>query len=358
MRIPLHLRLACLFVVAMAACQSDLDCRLLGVCREGSCQCDPGWSGSDCGTAKLMPFENAGYINASGYSWGGNAIQAPDGRWHLFFSELSHECPLALFRNVSMISHAMSESLTGNFTLVERIRAPFAHNAAPVQLPGGGIVIYGEILIEGSFLSVKGVPHSRERPFSPIFGCSLGIGTPNAGHAASCYDHSIPPCFHSVQNNSCSDHQPMDIIALYAPSVEGPWTFQVIQFTGTPAISGSSNPTVVFHTNGSAVMVYRGQSDGGESLSMAVSDSWRGPFRYENITLVSPKDKSGSHEDPHLFIDKRGHYHVISHNQGTDRLCPLTNECGAHLYSSDGKAWHIQRSTVYVLDMSAYPCTH
>ena len=54
---------------AASSCATNHDCSLLGTCAAGSCTCDAGWTGSDCGQADLLPFAGTGYINESAASW-------------------------------------------------------------------------------------------------------------------------------------------------------------------------------------------------------------------------------------------------------------------------------------------------
>lgn len=39
------------------SCQEDEDCNLNGACRSGQCDCNPGWTGADCGQLDLMPIK-------------------------------------------------------------------------------------------------------------------------------------------------------------------------------------------------------------------------------------------------------------------------------------------------------------
>ena len=111
---------------AAAACRSDDDCSLLGTCTSGTCTCDPGWVGPDCGQADLLPFAGTGYINPSAASWGGRPVYS-EGAWHLFATEIAHRCPLILFMNDSTVVRAEAASPLGPYTRKETVLPPFHH---------------------------------------------------------------------------------------------------------------------------------------------------------------------------------------------------------------------------------------
>ena len=93
-----------------SACSVDEDCSLLGVCGSttpGVCDCDPGWTGPDCGQLKLQPVTmGTGYnLTAEGVSsWGANIFPAAGDHagkdWHMsllrgmYMSHASFNSPL------------------------------------------------------------------------------------------------------------------------------------------------------------------------------------------------------------------------------------------------------------------------
>ena len=89
--------------------------------------------------------------------------------------------------------------------------------------------------------------------------------------------------------------------------------------------SASDTGIVADRPDGSIFLVYRadpckasagGGAGGGESLGIATAKHWKGPYvRRAGGPIVSPANKTGDHEDPFLFTDPRGHYHIITHNQ-------------------------------------------
>lgn len=82
------------------SCRSVADCSGAGVCdvRSGQCQCAQGWGGADCSvlqvTQHVRPCGGGGLCEAGVSTWGGNAVQDDDGRWHLFSAIMSNNCTL------------------------------------------------------------------------------------------------------------------------------------------------------------------------------------------------------------------------------------------------------------------------
>ena len=89
----------------------------------------------------------------------------------------------------------------------------------------------------------------------------------------------------------------------------------------------------------------------GERLGIAEAVHWNGTYtKRPGGPIVAPSNGTGSHEDPFLFQDQRGHYHAVTHNQAQGNLCgnrTLGSTCGAHLFSRDSYAWSISRTPVY-----------
>jgi len=78
-------------------------------------------------------------------------------------------------------------------------------------------------------------------------------------------------------------------------------------------------------------MAYRGNTpteSPNEYLGLAYADSWKSEF----VNVVGPiVDHIG--EDPYIYKDKRGNYHIVYHDmQGSD--------LGGHAFSQDGKKWY------------------
>lgn len=116
-----------------------------------------------------------------------------------------------------------------------------------------------------------------------------------------------------------------------AESLHGPF---VLQRGG--GYSGI-NPAPLWH-NGSFYVTSQA------TLLIEVAPSFLGPWTfYANIThpWPTPADAPYSVEDPFLWVDKRGRWHIINHAYSLAQ----NSSCGsshvsAHWFSSDGKDWH------------------
>ena len=88
--------LLAVLAAAGAACRSDLDCSLNGVCTaSGACACDAPWGGAQCASMGFRPSSvRAAYGYGQGVpfavaSWGGNVLRDSNGQYHLFVAEMT-----------------------------------------------------------------------------------------------------------------------------------------------------------------------------------------------------------------------------------------------------------------------------
>ena len=318
-----------------SACSSDDDCSLLGTCQSRRCVCDAGWTGADCARADLMPYRrDDGYINQSAASWGGRPVFF-GGRWHLFVTEIARKCPLILFMNNSMVVRATSASATGPYSHEEIVLPSFHHNPTVVgPTPDGYYLIF-----------------------------SIGTDDPEQ---IDC-EGGIPACATDPKRPRCHDGTPETngrISMSYSRSPVGPWSTKVaLPIGGVPNGQWNckhNNPSAAIRPDGRILLMYHGStclpnSDPeqlrGERLGIAEAPHWNATFtKRQGGPIVAPSNGTGSHEDPFLFIDQRGHYHAVTHNQAEGNLCgnrTLGSTCGAHLYSRDSYAWSVSRTPVY-----------
>ncbi|KAL1613413.1 hypothetical protein SLS54_010628 [Diplodia seriata] len=139
-----------LFPLVARSCTTDDDCSLNGVCSNSTCLCDPGWRSTDCGELDLRPatkgtgynhtFANASTSPLSGgtagnSSWGGQIVRdrhSPT-TFHLITSQFSHGCGLSGWKPFSTIIRA--ESTTGPrgpYFWAQDVKAAFTHNPTVV----------------------------------------------------------------------------------------------------------------------------------------------------------------------------------------------------------------------------------
>ncbi|KAH9235803.1 hypothetical protein K456DRAFT_1832126 [Colletotrichum gloeosporioides 23] len=133
-------------------CKTDEDCSLNGICSwEGSCACDPGWRSADCSELDLQPVERwTGYnhTNATGTdfykegagnsSWGGHIIhdRSDKSLFHLVTSQMSHGCGLAGWRPFSTVIRAESRTgPRGPYNYAQTLFGTFHHNPTTIWSP-------------------------------------------------------------------------------------------------------------------------------------------------------------------------------------------------------------------------------
>merc|ERR1712232_506574 len=113
----------------------------------------------------------------------------------------------------------------------------------------------------------------------------------------------------------------------WAESMTGPWSVQKVDISGMGNLH-ISNPSITLLSAKSpwnVMMAYRFNPAHGEQNGFAVADSFRGPFR----SLANLTKAPGNDEDPFLWQDERGHYHIVYHN----------GRHGYHAFSDDGIDW-------------------
>eukprot|EP00041_Stephanoeca_diplocostata_P038457 m.1517851 g.1517851 ORF g.1517851 m.1517851 type:complete len:1260 (-) comp25219_c0_seq4:160-3939(-) len=291
-------------VTSHATCTSDEDCSLLGVCMAaGTCKCDPGWTGDDCGRLRLLPV-----VRGSGYnltnqdppvnSWGANIFPADDttdasrynstSTWHMYAAEFENSCDISHWSPNSAIVHAVSSTgPLGPYKRGDVAVMPFAHNPKVARAPDGTWLMY-----------TIGTP----LPASTLYNCS-----------------KTPP---STAVGGTPGRTPKNLesnVTLFtSPSMHGPWTRFGIALG--PNDEGTwdedtSNPSPWVLPNGTVLLMYRGcvVYGGGctkEYIGIASAPHWRGPYTRLRSSPVLP---TVSAEDPSMWVDKRGHVHFLMH---------------------------------------------
>ena len=87
----------------IAACTTNWNCSLNGVCSDGSCICDVPWTGASCEVLRMAPGSASGvgshplcaYHGGGGTtsSWGGSVIHAPeDGLFYMWAAQMTNNC--------------------------------------------------------------------------------------------------------------------------------------------------------------------------------------------------------------------------------------------------------------------------
>lgn len=316
-------------VSSCAACTTDTDCSLNGFCRGGSCDCDPGWQGGDCGLLKLAPTgynpHGSGRVypaaSSNTSSWGGGVVHR-DGMYHLYTSEMAGRCGLASWATNSFIRHAVSPTVDGVYAPRETVLPAWSHNAMPWVTPDGYVSIWH--IGNGSL------------PRPERTGCQNGTTPAGPGpHAAGEVPRVGKPA-------------PISQIP-YASSPGGPWRAMSLTCT-TPTGPGPcpiDNPTPVAMRNGTTLLAHRARG----GFGILVAPHWSGPYRnvaaglsLNSTNVPAPKDEY-SCEDGFLFLDRRGGIHLICHCNGMFGY--PWDDHGRHAFSLDGVTWRWSRGRTF-----------
>ncbi|KAK8139501.1 hypothetical protein PG984_002881 [Apiospora sp. TS-2023a] len=265
-------------------CQTDDDCSLNGIClpHNHTCQCDPGWTSPDCNKLDLQPATRwTGYNhtnvtlpgsystkgNGNGNSsWGAQILRDrhDESLFHLITSQFAHVCGLAGWRPFSTVIRAESRAgPAGPYHYTQELLGTFHHNPAIIWSP-----------VDKEYLLY-----------------SIGIDTDTKIMPTRCTSYKWP---NNISVSSASD-------------IRGPWTpSQLVVNPGTnpapwPAWSEGS-PT-------SQIMLAV------EDNKIFTADRWDADTYSLIKTMPWNTSDYSDHwtEDPFLWRDKRGHWHILCH---------------------------------------------
>ena len=257
---------------------ASLACHLNGkLGADGSCECfHPSWTGSTCGRLNLQPVHatQMGYANRSRTSWGGNSV-FEGGLWHMFVSEIAHGCSLNYWTQNSQIIHAQARDAAGPYTKRSVALPPWSHEAQLV------------------------VNHDPSAAAEKFVLFHVGLGLPVK-----------PPAVCKNTSRGEDRHSPVlgasgGSTVHTAATLDGPWT----PVPGWLASSTQpcTNPAPLLLKNGTWLL----RCIGGD---MHRAEKLAGPW--SSVHQNNPPAGAGvpgSYEDPVLFIDPRGNWHVIWH---------------------------------------------
>ena len=282
------------FASGHLSCSTDLDCSLNGICDQGRCACDVPWSGSACELLMREPTRVAGG-GVYGYapnitSWGGNAIQdVATGKWHLYVSEMAGlGCGLHVWGKQSTVVHATAQTVEGPYHKAATVIRAEAHNPQAIVVNGSWYIFHiGTGVSSTPPTNCNETVGRAAREFS-------GVGTAGG----------------STLHRSSGPDGPFEPVSV--------------------APTGCNNPSPVVHPNGTLFLFCTW------SIRASLSGSPEGPWGAPR--KLSPPTTTARHwEDPFLYFDARGHFHVLSHVWSA--LPFPSNSISGHAFSIDGHDW-------------------
>jgi len=315
-----------------------------GDCVGGSCSCDTGWKGTFCHELDLLPASNSSGFNQLHTSsrlstWGGSVVwDNATQLYHMYASEITRHCGIHKWVSNSIVVHATSRGLADDWRFERKgvVASLFSHEPIVARAPSGEFVVYLSNYnstsggsdcpvcdcTDGSSAS-GGCPIEcgvgRNKSIYSYFTCSSSPDGPWSP-LVSLNGTQIPPAGWPV-NAPCHNH------SAGSPCTEArTWAAHV-----------DMNLAPVIHQDGSVLAWTR--------WNIWVADDWRNASSYRDTgqaphfdTKPYPTPFEG--EDPSVWIDKAGHYHMLAHG-GVRGIAHPRNDsgnCGQHYFSTTGKA--------------------
>jgi hypothetical protein len=337
------------------ACATDWDCSLGGVCDAGSkqCACDPYFTGPTCALLNLRRGAVSGTCGPDFdgyYSWGGKSVKNPaDGSYHLVASFMCRHADLGQWTTVSSAAHLVSPNLTGPY-----VWAPSDCDGdicSPIEIPWS----HNEVFVANQ-------PAASAHPSFLVY--HIGDGNAPPSDWSPCFNKSdLRPRSLSPPRVVAPEEEREVALAraragpggtayvLTADSLATPAPWQrafnnsgvFINFTSSWTTGLAGNPAPLIFPNGSAVLYFTAVPCPPNSgalapncIAAAFADSWEGPFDLQGASHPITYPES---EDPFVFQDFRGNFHLLTNVNTCHARCASGVACGGHAWSRDGRAF-------------------
>jgi hypothetical protein len=263
----------------------------------------------------------------------------------MYASEISRHCGIHRWVTNSIVVHATSRGAAENWRFVRQaeVEALFSHEPIVAKAPTGEFVVYL-------------THYNGDAADCPICNCTDGTSKSGGGDCASeCgggknktlfsyFTYSTDP---AGQNPKWSP-----LTSLCAPQMGG--DAKCGPNKGNPHVDMNLAP--VIRHDGSMLAWTRW--DIWNCLDWRNASTCHDTGQAPDFNTSPPTPWEG--EDPSMWIDKEGYYHILSHNgaRGKDyRPVNESGDCGRHYFSRDGSAgtWHVAPVQAADLGGCAYP---
>lgn len=201
-------------------------------------------------------------------------------------------------------SQATSKSIEGPYEFQDVAINTWSHNSAPVKLKDGTYA---------------------------IFHIGRGTGPPDGGNnctgAVSIDGSSIATAVQQSYSGGSTIHT--------SSSLNGPWEPLIPNYLG-----GCNNPAPWVHPDNGTVYIVCGSS-------LLRTEDIRGNWT-EVAKISHSGGPSGGYEDPFVYTDRRGRWHVLYHVYTMQPAHTCVNTTvSAHIFSEDGYTWHTTPTQPY-----------
>ena len=336
------------------ACVTEDDCSLGGVCESSKCKCDAWFTGATCALLNLQaPVDTRGGTCGPAFdnyhSWGGRTIyDAADKQFHAYISFLCKHNNLGAWTTQSASAHFTTDSPAGEYTWgAEQCTAdgictpsiiPWSHNTvalSDVSFPSDARF---QIFHVGDGI----VPPAQWSPCWNASEAGPGWTPPTAPRALDATGWSVgAPASTSAPNPGNTAY------VTSAPASDGPWTRELdnagvpINFTGSWTDALAGNPAPLVMPDGSVNLYFTAtpcppNSGAKASNCIAVATSTTGSLGPYQMRAARHPITYPESEDPSVFRDPRGNYHLLTNVNTCHARCAQGIECGGHAWSRDG----------------------
>lgn len=312
---------------AKFSCTDDKSCSFNGICltdgETNKCKCNVGWKGEFCESLRLAPAANQSGLASLLHdeltsSWGGSVQYSPlDGKYHMWFSEILNHCGIHRWISNSVVSHAVSDGPAAGWKFDKTQTAVFdlfTHEPIVAYDPTLEEFVVFVTHYEGGAASDETVCHCVDgnSASSPESRCAHEVGF-GVNKTAFSY-------FSSSKDPTAGHWSKLKSLASVAPDQAH------VDLNLAPIIF--SNHSLLAWTR----------------WDIWTASDWRNVTSYR-IDGQAPdwSDPTGQWEgeDPSMWVDRNGRFHILSHNgergQGGNSH-NYKGDCGRHFFSETGRA--------------------
>lgn len=258
------------------------------------------------------------------YNWGSSIVKGDDGKYHLFYAQMTKANGFYSWLTHGVISRAVADNPAGPYTHVETV------------LKGRG----------AAFWDGYTAHNPRVKRFNGKYYLYYMSTNPDLGHCFTAEQMRLASNADLTRAKSPKQKRTLRqqgrllrerfrkrqrIGVLVADRVTGPWTrldHAIVEPAG-PIVNATSNPAVVQRPDGSYLMLFKGDRPHVDHLirtqAIALADDPVGPWTVQDQPAVGDRNS----EDPSVWYDsKRQRYYGISHAFGYMGL--ITSTDGLH----------------------------
>ena len=324
-------------------CITEEDCSLGGLCINSLCVCDSYFTGPDCSLLNLQRprFNDQAGLCHNGfnsyYSWGGKSVFGSDNKYHLYASFMCRHATLDEWTTKSSSAHFVADEVDGAYVFADSECDETTGICTPIVIPWS----HNTVITENApgFLPSLLLAH-------------VGDGIVDPSQWAPCYNKSDIAGYTSLSKStlektiSLQDDPGSTCYFTISNTTDGPWVRALnnsgvyINFTGSWTNALAGNPAPLVLKDGSVNLYFtavpcppNSNSLAPNCIAVATATSWEGPYTMNEAKRPITYPES---EDPSVFIDKRGNYHLVTNVNTFHARCAQGVPCGGHAWSKDG----------------------